>query len=341
MNLKNYQSVTELHQQIHSAIDDAKKADAMAAVILLVDTPMQGLLLRRQLIDSMKTKAVGNIQVKTFEDLVSDLSLDLGLPDCSLPSDSLIDAACYAAMLNNSLMRQNRAESLSTAMAIATVFKDLKFVTDEELQNLAKEGFLSETQRSVTECVVYAREVLSQTSGSPFIGNAINEVVQKLNGTTRSPLKDATYIVVTKTMPAALEQLLNALSKVNSYSIDRKNAEQVLVQADKYFSASDPQTEVQVAVGSLIKLIQDGFHPYDIAITYSDKKQYARLLATVLDNANISWHGAAETIAQASRLFQGADLILQMLEQKTSASSGVERPLLCDFWRAQTSPSMV
>jgi hypothetical protein len=328
LNLKNYQSVTELHQQIHSAIDDAKKTDPMAAVILLVDTPMQGLLLRRQLIDSMKTRAVGNIQVKTFEDLVADLSLDLGLPDCSLPSDSLIDAACYAAMLNNSLMRQNRAESLSTAMAIATVFKDLKFVTDEELQKLAKEEFLSETQRSVTECVVYAREVLFQASGSPFIGNAINEVVQKLNGTTSSPLKYATYLVVSKTTPAALEQLLNALSKVISFAIDRKNSEQVLAQSDKYLSAPDPQTEVQVAVGSLIKLIQDGVHPYDIAVTYSDKKQYARLLATALDNANISWHGAAETIAQASRLFQGADLILQMLEQKISASSGVERPLL-------------
>lgn len=328
MNLKNYQSVNELHLHIHEEIKESKQDNPMSAVVLLVDNPVQGLLLRRQLVDSMDTKAIGNIQVKTFEDLVSDLSLELGLPDVSLPSDSLIDAACYAAMLNNNLMQKNRAESLSTAMAIATVFKELKFVTDEKLQRLAGEMFLSETQRSVIQCVVSARAILFEKSGTPFLGNAIDEVVGKLNQSPSSPLKNAKYLIVTKTTPAALEKLLIALPNVTSFSIDRKNANQVLTQANGYLSASDPQTEVHVAVTSLIKLIQDGIHPYDIAITYSDKKQYARLLATALGEAKISWHGAAETIAQASRLFQGADLIMQMLEHKIGTSSGVERPLL-------------
>ena len=328
MNLKNYQSVTELHHELHEAIKGVKHSNPMAAAILLVDNPMQGLLLRRQLVNSMETRAIGNLQVKTFEDLVSDLSLELGLPDCSLPADSLIDAACYAAMLNNALMQKNRAESLSTAMAIATVFKELKFITNEKLQKLAGEEFLSETQRSVIQCVVYARAVLLKKSGSPFMGNAVDEVVAKLKDTTVSPLKNAQYLIVTKSTPSALQQLLDVLPNVSSFSINRKSADQVLSQADKYLSVSDPQTEVQVAVGALIQLIQDGVHPYDIAITYSDKKQYARLLATALDNSNITWHGASETIAQASRLFQGADLILQMLEQKTSTKSGVERPLL-------------
>jgi hypothetical protein len=328
LNLTNYQTVAELHQHIHAAIKAAKQSNPLAAIVLIVDNPMQGLLLRRQLVNSTDSEAIGNIQVKTFEDLVSDLSLELGLPDCSLPADSLIDAACYSAMLNNSLMQKNRAESLSTAMAIAIVFKDLKFVTEENLQKLSREEFLSETQRSVIQCVLYAREVLLKKSGSTFIGDAIDELVAKLNETPNSQLRDATYLIVTKTTPASLEHLLQALPKVDSFAIDRKNADQVLAQADKYLTASDPQTEVQVAVGSLIKLIQEGIHPYDIAITYSDKKQYARLLATALDNANISWHGTAETIAQASRLFQGADLILQMLEHKTSTKSGVERPLL-------------
>jgi hypothetical protein len=328
LKLENYQSVSELHHGIHEAIKRIKQSNPMAAVVLLVDNPMQGLLLRRQLVNSMATKAIANLQVKTFEDLVSDLSLELGLPDCSLASDSLIDASCYAAMLNNALMQKNRAESLSTAMAIATVFKELKFITDEKLQRLAEEDFLSETQRSVIQCVFHARSVLSNQSGSPFMGNAVDEVAAKLKEVSSSPLKNAQYLIVTKTTPAALEQLLDVLPNVSCFSINRKNAEQVLTQAGGYFSVSDPQTEVQVAVGSLIQLIQAGVHPYDIAITYSDKKQYARLLATALDNSRISWHGAAETIAQASRLFQGADLIMQMLEHKTGTKSGVERPLL-------------
>ena len=328
MNVKNYQSVAQLHKFLHAEIAQSKQDNPMAAVVLLVDGHLQGLMLRRQLVDSMDSKAIGNIQVKTFEDLIESLSLELNLEDCSLPSDALIDAACYSAMLTNELMKKNRAESLSTAMAISTVFKDLKFVPDLKLQLLSKQEFLSETQLAVIECVIEARTILQNKSNLPFISNAISEIGSKVAQAGSIPSKNAHYLVLTKTVPAKIQELLETLPLVTRFSLDRTNSEQALTKAKKYITASDPQTEVQLAVASIVQLIDEGIHPYDIAITYSDKKQYARLLATALDDAQISWHGSGETTAQASRLFQGADLILQMLEQRTESRSGVERPLL-------------
>ena len=72
MHIIEYASVVDLHSDIQERIREHKRSEPMAPVVLVTDSPLQGLLLRRQLVDSSEAGAVGNIQVKMIDEVISD-----------------------------------------------------------------------------------------------------------------------------------------------------------------------------------------------------------------------------------------------------------------------------
>lgn len=323
MELYKYSSVTELHLRIHSEINRIKSKDPMAPVVLVVDNPLQGLLLRRQLVDSSHLRGLANIQVKSIDEIIRDLSFEYADDPIVQPSPSVLDAASYAAMVSHKSLGTGDSDALTTAIGIASVYKSLRFCTDNQLKTLLQSSELSNTQRAVIEAVLEARGILESKLSISNYSAALEKLVSRIPTNAGS---NAIYFVLTETLPVLTEKLFTKLSNVVHFGVEVNEVK--IKSAAKYISAPDPQTEAALAVSQVAELVSQGVHPFDIAIGYSSKDQYSKLVAASLDDASISWHGAVSTVAQSSRLYRGFDLILQMLESRTSTSSGATRPLL-------------
>ena len=325
MQVFEYSSVVDLHSDIQSRVREHKRNEPMAPVVLVTDSPLQGLLLRRQLVETGDSGAVGNIQTKVIDEVISDLFRTLGLSSSYFPSEAALDAACYSAMLTNPTFASARSDALTTANGIANVYSKLRFNTDAELQSLLS-GALSDTQKAVIESVIAARKILQVKLGLEKLPEKIESVIAAINSGKTHVKTNVLYLVLTENLPKLVGTLFQTLSSCVRYEVS--SAEPKITSAEKYFTAPDPQTEATLAVSQLVELIDSDTDPFDVAIAYSNGPQYARLLGTALDDAGIAWNGAVDTISQTSSLYRGFDLILQMLESRTTTKSGADRPLV-------------
>jgi len=325
MQIFEYSSVSSLHRDIQSKIREHKSSEPMAPVVLVTDSPLQGLMLRRQLIASGESGAIGNIQTKTIDQVISDVFQGMGLTASFFPSEAALDAACYSAMLTNPTFASARSDALTTANGIANVYSKLRFNTDVELQTLLSEA-LSDTQKAVIESVIAARQILQTKLGVEQLPEKIESVIDNVQSSVKPATADVLYLVLTENLPKLVSKLFQSLSNCVRYEL--ASVEPKIRSAEKYFTAPDPQTEASLAVSQLVGLIDSETGPFDVAIAYSNSPQYARLLGTALDDAGISWNGAVDRISQSSNLYRGFDLILQMLENRTATKSGADRPLV-------------
>lgn len=325
METFQYASVVNLHADIHARIKAHKSQEPMAGVVLVTDSPLQGLLLRRQLVETSESVAVGNIQVKMIDEVIADVFRGMGVTSGAFPSEAALDAACYSAMLTNAIFASAGSEALTTANGIANVYSKLRFNTDAELANLLS-GKLSDTQKAVIESVISARDLLHSKLGVGKLPEKIEEVIRDIKTNGLPSTENSAYLVLTENLPKLVSDLFELLPFAVRYEIS--NIEPQVNSTTKYFTAPDPQTEAALAVSQIVELVDGDTHPFDIAIAYSNSQQYARLLGSALDDAEIAWNGAVETISQSSNLYRGFDLILQMLEKRTAARSGADRPLV-------------
>jgi len=325
MHIIEYASVVDLHSDIQARIREHKRSEPMAPVVLVTDSPLQGLLLRRQLVEAAESGAVGNIQTTVIDGVISDVLRNMGIGTSSFPSEAALDAACYSAMLTNPTFASARSDALTTANGIAGVYSKLRFNTDAELHSLLSGG-LSDTQKAVIESVIAARGILQEKLGIEKLPEKIESVIAALNSGAAPEKSNVLYLVLTENLPKLVGKLFQTLNFCVRYEVS--SSEPKLKTAEKYFTAPDPQTEATLAVSQLVELIDADTDPFDVAIAYSNGPQYARLLGTALDDAGISWNGAVDRISQTSNLYRGFDLILQMLENRTATKSGADRPLV-------------
>ncbi|NBW73084.1 MAG: PD-(D/E)XK nuclease family protein [Microbacteriaceae bacterium] len=295
----------------------------MAGVVLVTDSPLQGLLLRRQLVATSPSGGLSNIQVKMLDEVIRDTNAKLGLDPILLPSDSALDAASYSAMQNNKTLSSKGSEALTTATEISSVFKSLRYVSNEQLGKLLQVE-LSETQTAVIESVLGAREILESKLGISNFSAAITKLISTIQ--ERDFASKELILVITSTLPRLAEEFLTSLGKSKRFIVDE--FEKKVDSVELFITAPDPQTEAALAVSQVAAFAKKGTHPFDIAVIYSDSKQYARFLASAFDDAGIIWHGAIDSISQTSGIYRGFDLILQMLNQRTSTNSGAERALV-------------
>lgn len=325
METFEYSSVASLHADIQARIKAHKSQEPMARVVLVTDSPLQGLLLRRQLVESSDLPAVGNIQVKMIDEVIAEVFRGMGVTTGAFHSEAALDAACYSAMLTNATFAAAGSEALTTANGIANVYSKLRFNTDAELSNLVS-GKLSDTQKAVIESVISARNLLHSKLGAEKLPEKIEEVIRDIKTRGLPSTANSVYLVLCENLPKLVSNLFELLPFAVRYEISI--IEPKINSATKYFTAPDPQTEAALAVSQIVELIDGDTHPFDIAIAYSNDQQYARLLGAALDDAEIAWNGTVETISQVSNLYRGFDLILQMLEKRTTARSGADRPLV-------------
>jgi len=325
MHIIEYASVVGLHSDIQARIREHKRSEPMAPVVLVTDSPLQGLLLRRQLVEAGESGAVGNIQTKVLDGVISDVFRNMGIGTSSFPSEAALDAACYSAMLTNPTFASARSDALTTANGIASVYSKLRFNTDAELHSLLS-GRLSDTQKAVIESVIATRGILEEKLGLEKLPEKIESVIAAINSGAAPDKSNVLYLVLTENLPKLVGKLFQTLNFCVRYEVS--SSEPKLKTAEKYFTAPDPQTEATLAVSQLVELIDADTDPFDVAIAYSNGPQYARLLGTALDDAGISWNGAVDRISQTSNLYRGFDLILQMLENRTATKSGADRPLV-------------
>ena len=325
MHKFEYSAVSNLHSDIQARIQEHKQMSPMAAVVLVTDSPLQGLLLRRQLVESATSVAVGNIQVKMIDEVVADVFRELGEEPGSFPSEAALDAACYSAMLNNPIFASTGSEALTTANGIATVYSKLRFNSDANLLKLLS-GQISDTQKAVIESVLSARNILQEKLGVTKLPEQIEGLIGGIKLSRAAEISNTLYLLLTENMPKLVNVFFETLPFCVRYEI--AGIEAKIHSADNYFTTPDPQTESELAVAQVVNLVDAETDPVDIAITYASGQQYGRLLGTALDDSGIVWNGAVDTISQSSNLYRGFDLILQMLEKRTATRSGVDRPLL-------------
>jgi len=295
----------------------------MAEVVLVADDPLQGLLLRRQLVSSSPSAGLGNIQVKMIDEVIRDTNSKLGLDPILLPSNSALDAASYASMQNNETLSRKGSEALTTANEISNVFNSLRHVSNERLEKLLQEE-LSDTQSAVIESVLSARGILESKLGISNFSAEVEKLIATIEETKFSS-RELT-LVVTSTLPRLADEFFTSLGNAKRFVVEQ--AEQRIESVDAFISAPDPQTEAAIAVSQVAALAKSGTHPFDIAVVYSDAKQYARLLGTAFDDAGIAWHGTVDVISQTSGIYRGFNLILEMLSRRTATHSGAERALV-------------
>jgi len=325
MKTFEYSSVEDLHADIRNRIQAHKSQNPMVGIVLVTDSPLQGLQLRRQLVESSKSVAVGNIQVKMIDEVIADVFRGLGVVSGSFPSEAALDAACYSAMLTNETFSSAGSEALTTANGIANVYSKLRFNTDAELANLLK-GKLSDTQKAVIESVLSARNLLQIKLGIEKLPEEMEEVIRDIKTDGLPAAVNNVYFIFCENLPKLASNLFELLSSAIRYDISP--IEPKIKSANGYFTAPDPQTECVLAVSQIVELVDSDTHPFDIAIAYPNSQQYARLLGTALDEAGIAWNGTFETISQSSSLYRGLDLFLQMLEKRNTSRSGADRPLV-------------
>ena len=214
--LKTYSSTVELQEILLDQIVAAKANDVMAPVSFVVDTPMQGLLLRRQLGERLATrghKAVANLRVLTQADLVSELADLCGIDNSVQPPASVIEAVIFALLADEG--ENNKAQSLATANAIAKIYRELQFVNTDNIISVAgNTDELSETQRLVLRVVHKARGVVSKDFGATQISEIATELGAKLStAQARIAARLGTIASFTTVLPTAIEKIVSSLAE--------------------------------------------------------------------------------------------------------------------------------
>lgn len=324
-------SPDELQQSILTKIAKVKESDPFAPIVLVVDNPLQGMLLRRQLAESLaknEVRSLANILVQTPLELVEDLWQKTGNLVEPQPSSSVIEATIYSLMGSNSKDAES-LQSMTTSHAIAGASRKLQFVSEENIKLMMDAEITNSTQRRVLELVLKARSV--QSSKQP--AEMCSELVEMINSCSESQVRSIGQVhLVLESIPNLLGQTLEALARksneVFQYRIADLNTKTISdSDATTLVSAPDPWTEASIAVRSIFREIKN-FDADKIAILYPDESQYLGQVINEIESAGLAWHGRSGNLAQSSFFARSLEIILECLNDRQDGYSGFDRPKL-------------
>ena len=327
-NVTSFKSNLILQNEILALILQAKSVNPMAPVTLLVDSPLQGTLLRRSVIalNSQGTpKAIANLKLMTTSDLVSHIANVANIPTPRVAKIEVLEAAIYYLMSKKENTEKS-VESMATASAIATVYRQLQFVSESKLSALLSDERLSTTQQFVLDIVLQTRHMLSADS----LSGVCFDLGEKLDGNSERLRTEIGEIhVLTQATPSAISALLDsysAVAKVHFYKAEATENESTISSRNSILiSAPDPLSEVSMVVRSVMHDLQK-FDADKVAVLYPNASQYATQVRSALDEAGIAWHGSGKTIGQSSIIARGLEIILDTLAARNGNESGFTRP---------------
>lgn len=327
----SYSSPHELQVEILQRVKLAKNSDPFYPVTLLVASPLQGMLVRRQIVELLAAEgvaALANIKVQTPIEFVEDIWRLTGNLILSQPSGSVIEATIYALMEADSDSGDS-LQSMTTAYAIAGVYSKLEFVSSSSVQKMMESDLCNSTQRRVLELVLKTRHA----QNVPLLSELARDVAAFIKEDSDRILDRIGQVhCLLEGIPNELDALLS-LIEAKSHNLHRY--EMVPLQDKKLtvneglslVSASDPQTEASIAVRAAVHKLID-FDADRIAILFPDESQYLSQVQTELDKARIVWHGKSRTISQESVLSRTLDVLLEAFSERNEKFSGLDRPRL-------------
>lgn len=323
-----YDSVTQLHSKMLEAIATHQSADPFAPVLIIANSPLEGLMLRRQLAEAKAkngVSALANIQVSTISEFVNNLSLKAGFWDVSRAGSTVLEAIIYSLMESRESDSQS-LQSMTTANAIAKVYKTLELVSDVDITKMGESDIATSTQKRVLELVLLARQVQSGLMPSEAIFRLTHDTQ-----TLEKVLKDVGQIhSVVQGLPKATQGLLEKIHDLTGNVILYQPARKAVSKLDwrrgmQLISAPDPSTEASIAVRAAVRQMKKN-HADRIAIVYADESQYLNQIQYELDASKVEWHGKSRRIVQQSVLYRTLDILLEALVDRTPLVSGFDRP---------------
>jgi hypothetical protein len=331
LSQSTYESNRDLQTKLVQEIRDFKSQDPFLPFTLVVDNPLQGMMLRRQLIELLavsEVTAVANLRIVTLDEYVCDLYGILGNQVQSQPSAPVLEASIYALMtkLNTD---QNFKPSMSTAMAVAQVYKKIQFIATNAIQELLGTKKLNSTQEMVLHLVLSAREIFSKSQ----LNSLTAETIIDLESSTPTTLHALGRIaILSKALPSISQDLFSKLEAkgvpVTWHQPDTGLESKVFLGQNRFLvSCPDPATEVSSVVRLLARASSQ--RRLDrVAVLFADEAQYSGQIQESLINAGINWHGRARTIAQESVVFRTLEILLEAVIDSSDEESGFDRTKL-------------
>jgi len=326
-----YSHNSELQHRLLDATLQAKSANPFHPVTLLVDNPLQGTLIRRQLIELSADKsrrAIANFNVVTPIDLIGKLASNIADLSFNEPRTEYLEAVIFSLM-NQEQAGDDSEQSMATASAVAKVFRKLQFVSDESIELLKGSNAATATHKYVFGLVQAARKQMDFTNAAKVCSDLISffsddhkALLSNQIGTLLNLLSAPANSLL------GLLELINTHIKVLTFEQVIELKREPLAKANVVLVTSpDPSLEVSMLTRDLMQSLQS-FRADRIAILYPDESEYGNQLRDAIDEAGIHWHGRGRTFSQNSVICKGLDLVLEILAERNSAFSGLDRPRL-------------
>lgn len=328
---EHFSSPEELQQSILTRVARRKRSDPFASVVLVVENPLQGMLLRRQLAETFaksEVSSLANILVQTPLELIEDLWQKTGNLVEPQPSSSVIEATIYSLMGSNSSDAES-LQSMTTSHAIAGVARKLQFVSDADVKVMMDSEVTNSTQRRVLDLVIRSRSVQSAKQPAEMCA----ELIEKIQVASESEISAMGQIhLVLEAVPNLVRRTLEVVeqrsNEVFQYLMADPESKTISDSASMTLvSAPDPWTEASIAVRSVFREIES-FDADKIAILYPDESQYLGQVINEIESSGLEWHGRSGNLAQSSFFARSLEIILECLNDRQDNSSGFDRPKL-------------
>jgi RecB family exonuclease len=126
-------------------------------------------------------------------------------------------------------------------------------------------------------------------------------------------------IQVDESLPETFSEFVQSIIEPSNFTVlrVRQTGDQTEVQDATITSFPDVFTEVRHAAKQAVEYLNLAGSALDVAILYSDSKDYATSLMSALDDAGIEWHGPSKDLPGNSRI---AKLVKDILEYSASNS---------------------
>ena len=177
----------ELQGIVASLVAAAKGADPMASVTLVVDSPLAGTVMRRQLVASRPLgDGVAGLRLTTVDELIADLAAATRVDAALTVPASVREAVVAARLVRDPGPFAASAAHASTALRLSDELDELRWVPLDPSSGDV-EGATS-TTRAVLEFIAGARDDLATTVGArPEVDVARDVSPPSATGSTRRP----------------------------------------------------------------------------------------------------------------------------------------------------------
>ena len=346
-------SSAALHAAVAEAVAAAKAADPMAPVTLVVDSPLAGTQMRRQLVASGALgPGVAGVRLVTPSALMDELSAAAGLPSPAHVSHIACEAVVSARLHSDPGPFAASADHPSTVLRLAGALDELRWVdldlstttpSPDAQTTVAPDSLVAagETTQAVVTFIEGARSDLDSLLGQvPDVTLARQLTAVLDDGIDPRRIARLGAIVITaQRVPAPVHDVLEALAPLVP-SITRIRLEPHHELGADHLSCPDPSTEAAYAARSVVGLLDDGARPDEIAVLYGSDVPYAALLAGELDAAGVAWHGPTATTLGATAFARAVDVLLAMAEGVRTDATGITRPLLLRWFSLGPVPAV-